>query len=78
MVNYSICKRDANSLSHLPRDFVQVSSEKSNNNNEQGCLQILLFINKRPGSQQQIQAIRKSLNNLKKIMIIPLNFKSLT
>lgn len=75
MVNYSICKRDTNSLSHLPRDFVQVSSEKSNNNNEQGFLQILLFINKRPGSQEQIQAIRKSLNNLKIDYDYPFEFQ---
>ncbi|NEP86903.1 MAG: histidine kinase [Okeania sp. SIO2C2] len=78
MVNYSICKRDANSLSHLPRNFLQVSSEKSNNNNnsnEQGFLQILLFINKRPGSQEQIQAIRKSLNNLEKDYDYPFEFQ---
>ncbi|NES08045.1 MAG: histidine kinase [Okeania sp. SIO2F4] len=64
MVNYSLPLRqqDTNSPSHLPRDFVKVSSEKSNND---GFLQLLLFINKRPGSQEQIQAIRKSLSNLK-------------
>ncbi len=64
MVNYSLPLRqqDTNSPSHLPRDFVKVSSEKSNND---GCLQLLLFINKRPGSQEQIQAIRKSLSKLK-------------
>ena len=75
MVNYSICRIDANSLSYLPRDFVQVSSEKSNNNHEQGFLQILLFINKRPGSQEQIQAIRKSLKNLKKDNDYPFEFQ---
>ena len=54
MVNYSLSVRqqDTNSPSHLPRDFVQVSSEKSNN---EGLLQLLLFINKRPASQEQIQ-----------------------
>jgi len=64
MVNYSLPLRqqDTNSPSHLPRDFVKVSSEKSNN---EGFLQLLLFINQRPGSQEQIQAIRKSLSNLK-------------
>ncbi len=64
MVNYFLPLRqqDTNRLSHLPRDLVQVSSEKSNND---GFLQLLLFINKRPGSQAQIQAIRKSLSNLK-------------
>lgn len=63
MVNYSVCKQSINSLSPLPRDFVPVSSEKSNNND--GFLQLLLFVNKRPGSQEQIQAIRKSLKKLK-------------
>ncbi|MCL2933447.1 MAG: histidine kinase [Trichodesmium sp. MAG_R03] len=64
MLNYSLPVRqqDTNSPSHLPRDFVQVSLEKSNN---EGFLQLLLFINKRPGSQEEIQAIRKSLSNLK-------------
>ncbi|WP_094673434.1 histidine kinase [Hydrocoleum sp. CS-953] len=64
MVNYSLPLRqqDTNRPSHLPRDFVKVSSEKSNND---GFLQLLLFINKRPGSQEQIQAIRKSLSKLK-------------
>ncbi len=64
MVNYSLPLRqqDTNSPSHLPRDFVKVSSEKSNNDE---FLQLLLFINKRPGSQEQIQAIRKSLSKLK-------------
>ena len=64
MVNYSLSVRqqDTNSPSHLPRDFVQVSLEKSNN---EGLLQLLLFINKRPASQEQIQNIRKFLSNLK-------------
>ncbi|MEB3340766.1 histidine kinase [Okeania sp.] len=57
MINYPL------SIIHypLPRDFVQVSSEKSNNKR----LQLLLFINKRPGSQEEIQAIHKCLSNLK-------------
>lgn len=62
MVNYSPRKQATNSLSELPREFVQVSPEQSNN---EGFLQLLLFVNKRPGSQEQIQAIRKSLKNLK-------------
>ena len=64
MVNYSLSVRqqDTNSPSHLPRDFAQVSLEKSNN---EGLLQLLLFINKRPASQEQIQNIRKFLSNLK-------------
>ena len=64
MVNYSLPlqQQDTNSPSHLPRDFLQVSSEKSN---KDGFLQLLLFINKRPGSEEQIQAIHNSLSNLK-------------
>ena len=64
MVNSSLSVRqqDTNSPSHLARDFVQVSLEKSNN---EGFLQLLLFINKRPGSEEQIQAIHNSLANLK-------------
>ncbi|NEQ40963.1 MAG: histidine kinase [Okeania sp. SIO3I5] len=64
MVNYSLLLRQQDNLSpsHLPRDFVKVSSEKSNND---GFLQLILFINQRPGSQEQIQAIRNSLSNLK-------------
>jgi len=64
MVNYSLPlqQQDTNSPSHLPRDFIQVSSEKSN---KDGFLQLLLFINKRPGSEEQIQAIHNSLSNLK-------------
>ena len=64
MLNYSLPVRqqDTNNPSHLPRDFLQVSLEKSNN---EGFLQLLLFINKRPGSQEEIQAIRKSLSNFK-------------
>ncbi|MGB3507752.1 MAG: histidine kinase [Microcoleaceae cyanobacterium] len=65
MVNYSLRKPTTNNLSQLPRDFVEVSLEKSNNNNNQGFLQLLLFVNKRPSSQAQIQAIRKSLKKLK-------------
>ncbi|MDJ0555747.1 MAG: histidine kinase [Microcoleaceae cyanobacterium MO_207.B10] len=65
MVNYSLPKQGINNLSQLPRDFVKVSLEKSNNNNNQGFLQLLLFVNKRPTSQAQTQAIRKSLKKLK-------------
>ena len=64
MLNYflPVRQQDTNSPSHLPRDFVEVSLEKSNN---EGFLQLLLFINKRPGSQEEIQSIRKSLGTLK-------------
>ncbi|MGK7921033.1 MAG: histidine kinase [Trichodesmium sp.] len=67
MVNYSLPLRQQNSkkLSHLPRDFGPLPSEKSNSTNQEEILQLLLFINKRPGSQEQIQAIWKSLSNLK-------------
>ncbi len=61
MVNY--CKEDTNRVSRLPREFLHRPSGTPNDS--EGFLQLLLFINKRPVSQEQIQAILKFLNNLK-------------
>ncbi len=62
MVNYSRHKED---FQHLPGIFKGVPPNNSGAGKE-APLQLLLFVDKRPSSQEKTQSIRKSLQELKK------------